>query len=56
MPECAGRIDITDGLRKYNLYQEVRDEKDSWQVRDNRNIFTYLDSQSIADILQDLLS
>ena len=54
--EFAGRVDITDGFRKYNLYREIRDGKDLWQIRDDRNRFTDLDAESLGRILQDLLS
>jgi hypothetical protein len=54
--EFAGRIDVTDGYRKYNLYREVREDKDLWQIINNRNKLTYLDSNSFAELLQDLLS
>jgi hypothetical protein len=54
--EFAGRVDISDGFRKYNIYREVSEGKDLWQVRDDMNIFTYLDAESLGRILQDLLS
>jgi len=54
--EFAGRVDITDGFRKYNLYREIREDKDLWQVRDERNRFRYLDAESLGRILQELLS
>jgi len=54
--QFAGRIDITDGFRKYNLFREVRDGNDRWQIKDERNRITYLDSLSFERILQDLLS
>jgi hypothetical protein len=54
--EFAGRIDITDGFRKYNLYREVNQGKELWQIRDERNRFTYLNAESFERILQDLLS
>jgi hypothetical protein len=54
--QFAGRVDITDGFRKYNLYRKVRDGKDVWQIRDDRNRFTYLDADSFVRILQELLS
>jgi hypothetical protein len=54
--EFAGRVDISDGFRKYNLYREVKEGRDSWQVRDERNRFTYLDPVSLGQILQELLS
>jgi hypothetical protein len=54
--EFAGRVDLSDGFRKYNLYREVSEGRDLWQIRDNRNRFTYLDKESLGRILQDLLS
>ncbi len=54
--QFAGRVDVTDGFRKYNLYREIHDGKDLWQIRDERNRFTYLDAESLGRILQDLLS
>jgi hypothetical protein len=54
--EFAGRVDISGGFRKYNLYREVTEGKDLWQIRDERNRFTYLDAESLGQILQELLS
>jgi hypothetical protein len=54
--EFAGRVDISDGFRKYNLYREVSEGKDLWQVRDSLDKFTYLDENSLGRILQDLLA
>ena len=54
--EFAGRVDISDGFRKYNLYREMSEGKDLWQVKDDRNRLTYLDAESLGRILQDLLS
>ncbi|MHC5542114.1 hypothetical protein ACYOEI_28160 [Singulisphaera rosea] len=54
--QFAGRVDITDGLRKYHLYREIRDGKECWQIMDERNHFTYLSSDSLGHILQELLS
>ena len=54
--EFAGRVNISDGFRKYNLYREVSEGKDLWQARDDLNRFTYLDSDCLGRILQDLLS
>ena len=54
--EFAGRVDISDGFRKYNLYRELGGGKDLWQVRDDQNRFTYLDADTLGRILQDLLS
>ena len=54
--EFSGRVDITDGYRKYNLYREINQGKDLWQISDERNRFTYLNAESFERILQDLLS
>ncbi len=54
--EFSGRVDITDGYRKYNLYREMNQGKDLWQISDERNRFTYLNAESFERILQDLLS
>jgi hypothetical protein len=52
----SGRVDITDGYRKYNLYREINQGKDLWQISDERNKFSYLNAESFERILQDLLS
>ncbi len=54
--EFGGRIDITDGLRTYNVFRAIRDRSDQWQVRHEHNQFAYLDREKFELILQDLLS
>ncbi len=54
--EFAGRIDISDGLREYNLYRERLQDGDRWQMPDKLNRFTYLDRQVFERILEELLS
>jgi len=54
--DFAGRIDITAGLRKLNILREIRDGEEKWQIRDERNKFTYLDRERFVLLLQDLLS
>jgi len=53
--DFVGRIDITDGFRKYNILREIRDGEEKWQIRDG-NKFTYLDRERFVLLLQDLLS
>jgi hypothetical protein len=53
--ELLGRVDITDGIRKYNLYRQVRGGNECWQIRDDHNQFTPLDRRKFELILQDLL-
>jgi len=52
----AGRVDVTDGSRKYNLYRQIRGGEDHWWIHDERDRLTELDSDSFERILQDLLS
>jgi hypothetical protein len=52
----AGRIDIGDGLREYNLYRERLQDGDRWQMPDKLNRFTYLDRQIFERILEELLA
>jgi hypothetical protein len=54
--EFAGRIDISDGLREYNLYRERLQDGDRWQIPDKLNRFTYLDRHVFERILEELLS
>jgi hypothetical protein len=54
--DVAGRVDITDGLRTYNLFREKRRAGDRWQVCDERNRFTDLNRQEFERILEELLS
>ena len=54
----AGRVDLSDGMRKYSLFREIRDGEDHWLVpdRDGQDRFTELDRDGFERILQDLLS
>jgi hypothetical protein len=52
----AGRVDVTDGFRKFNLFRQIRDDEDHWWVRDEHDRFTPLNSDSWERILQVLLS
>jgi hypothetical protein len=54
--DFAGRIDITGGLRKLNILREVSNGEEKWQIRDERNQFTYFDRERFLRVLQDLLS
>jgi hypothetical protein len=35
--DFAGRIDMMDGRRKYNILREIRDGEEKWLIRDERN-------------------
>src|SRR5262249_22205502 len=52
----GGRVDITNGVRKYILYREVRADGDTWHVLDDREPLAILDRERLEDIIQDLLS
>jgi hypothetical protein len=54
--ELLGRVDITDGFRKHNVYRETRGGKESWQIRDDHNQLMPLDRRRFEQILQDLLA
>ena len=54
--EFAGRVDIGDGLREYNLFRERRPEGNLWQFPDKNDRFTCLNRQEFERILQELLS
>lgn len=52
----AGRVDVTNGYQKYNLYRKLQDDNESWLIRDEHKQFTELTPDSFERILQDLLS
>jgi hypothetical protein len=54
--EFVGRVDLSDGLRGYNLYRERRPEGDRWQFLDKSDRFTCLNRQEFERVLQELLS
>src|SRR5262249_7175153 len=51
-----GRVDITDGVRKYILYRTLQNQQEQWSVVDERFQVTPLDRSRLEEILQDLLS
>jgi hypothetical protein len=51
-----GRVDITDGVRRYILYRTLQDQQESWYVLDERFQAAPLDRSRLEEILQDLLS
>jgi hypothetical protein len=54
---AEGRVDITDGSRKYILYRTIDKEgKDTWYALDERFEAAPLDRAKLEAILQDLLS
>jgi hypothetical protein len=53
---AEGRVDVTDGVRKYILYRTLKDGKESWYALDERFEATPLDRGRLEAILQDLLS
>ncbi len=53
----AGRVDVTDGARKYHLYRTIQDEVDVWYVVDeDRHAVTPLTKKRLQEILMDLMS
>ncbi len=53
---AEGRVDITDGVRRYILYRTLKDEREGWFVLDERFRAAPLDRARLEEILQDLLS
>ena len=51
-----GRVDITDGIRKYMLYRTLKDGQETWYAVDERFQAAPLDRSRFEAILQDLLS
>jgi hypothetical protein len=53
---AAGRVDISDGIRKYTLYRTLSDGQEQWYALDERSRTTLLDRTRFEEIMQDLLS
>jgi hypothetical protein len=53
--QVTGRVDITDGLRKYILRRIEKDGLECWEVLDERHGSTPFDREHLEAILQDLL-
>ncbi len=54
--KAEGRVDITDGVRKYILYRTLEGGEERWYVLDERFEPAPLDRARLEAILQDLLS
>ena len=53
---AEGRVDVTDGTRKYILYRTLQDGTERWYALDERFEAAPLDRPRLEAILQDLLS
>jgi hypothetical protein len=53
---AEGRVDITDGVRKYILYRTLENRQDKWHALDEHFQARPLDRGQLEAILQDLLS
>jgi hypothetical protein len=53
---AAGRVDITNGERKYLLIRDVSTGRDRWYALDEKSKAALLDQSSLEFILQDLWS
>jgi hypothetical protein len=53
---AEGRVDITDGIRRYILYRTLKEGRDNWYALDERFQAEPLDRSRLEAILQDLLS
>ena len=54
--DLGGRVDITDGTRKYIVMRVVKDGKKSWEVLDDQFGAAPLDRARLEAIIQDLLA
>jgi hypothetical protein len=53
---AAGRVDITNGIRKYALYRVVRDGNSTWRIVKDATEIGDLSRQSLEEIIMDLMS
>jgi hypothetical protein len=53
---AEGRVDVTDGVRKYILYRVIRDGQDHWYALNEAFKATPLDRERLEAILQDLFA
>jgi hypothetical protein len=51
-----GRIDVTDGGRRYILYRSLADGQERWFALNDRHAATPLDQGRFEEIIQELLS
>jgi hypothetical protein len=54
--QLAGRVDITNGIKKYIVMRVIKDGVETWEVRDEKFGAAPLDRARLESILQDLLS
>ena len=54
--QLAGRVDISDGIKKYVLRRVLKDGAESWEVLDEHFGADLLDRTRLESILQDLLA
>ncbi len=52
----AGRVDVTDGFRKYRLYRTIQDGMDVWYVIDEQDRVSSFDKGKFLEIVMDLMS
>ncbi len=53
---AEGRVDITDGIRRYILYRTLTEGQETWYALDQQFCAAPLDRERLEGILQDLLS
>jgi hypothetical protein len=53
---AEGRVDITDGIRRYICYRTLKEGQEKWYAVDERFQAWPLDKERVEAILQDLLS
>ena len=56
MTEIAGRIDFTNGYRKYPICRQVGQSGSTWRFRDSKGAVRDINEESFIQLLQELLS
>ena len=54
--KAEGRIDVTDGSRRYTLYRTLQGGEERWYVVDEDSNTAELDQDQLMAVLEDLLS
>lgn len=54
--KAQGRVDVTDGVRRYTLYRTLGEEGERWYIVDEASNTAELDQNQFLAVLEDLLS
>ena len=51
-----GRVDLTNGVRRYGLYRTIQGGEDVWYVVDERSEISLLTRDRLFEMVMDLMS